>query len=133
MLVENLSKPNNIPQVQHLKSLGETMEKDEGGKVTQFFNPSMVFPNKVEILSATILHKNKVGSGVKQIKLSKDKDGWLNEDKYILKHKEDKLVSTIKYQTPIIMDPLQPFYFYSEGELDDSCLVIGYRNLDLEF
>lgn len=132
MRVENLSKPVVLPPVQYLQSVGQIMD-GENGEVTTYFFPSMLFPKKVELISATVMYKNKEGNGDRSIQISiQQKDGstrLLTEDKYTLKHPEGRRISTIEYKTPIILDALQPFYFYDEFVMKDSCLVIGYRNL----
>ena len=132
MRVENLSKPIVLSPVQHLTSVGTIKSLDTFDDATSYFYPSMVFPTKVELVSATILYKNKKGDGDKSIKISIQKEKstiMLTEDKYILKHPEDKLVSTIEYKTPIVLDALQPFYFHESFKMEDSILVIGYRNI----
>jgi len=130
MRVENLSKPVVLPPTQYLQSIGRVVD---GLKITAYFYPSMLFPNKVEILSATFLYKNEEDAENKVIQISiQQKDGstiMLDEDKYTIKHPKGKLVSTIEYKTPVILDALQPFYFYGEFMMEDSCLVIGYRNI----
>jgi len=129
MRVENLSKQVILPPTQHLQTVGHSVSEEGEDKVTTYFFPSIVFPNKIELLSTTILCRKKSENTIHISVQQKDGTAINMGDDYVLKHPEDKLVSTIEYKTPIIIEALQPFYLYSIEELEDSSLTIAYRNL----
>lgn len=134
--LEDLNK-QVIPQIQYLQSVGTTTENESGGKVSTYFFPSMVFPTYIELVSTTILCDNSKASTDKVIRFSTVQDGSetpSNISMYNLTHKVGKLTTTLNFKPSLILDPLQPFFFHhQEGELSDSCLVLGYRNYNGNF
>jgi hypothetical protein len=141
--VEKCLNRLTLPEIQYIQSVGvEDEEEDDSGdknKVTTYFFPSMVFPQRVEILSITLMckckHKEddekiiKIAIQDKENKDAEPKD--LGED-YYLRHKSDpqKLITTFKFPSAIVMDPEQPFYFYTKNTMESSCLVLAFRNMD---
>lgn len=122
----------NLPRVQYLQSVGKAENSDNGGKVSTYFFPSMVFPNHVEILSVTLLHKNTAsGATDKNVIMVHTRQSLPTElsEPFILKHKAGELITTLYFPWPIIIYANQPFYFYHNGELEDSTITISYRNL----
>ena len=139
----------SIPETQYVQSVGVAdMEEIDGQtpqKVITYFFPSMVFPNRVEILSITLLckckHKEYTEEKVVKIAIQDNKNPNshpidLGEDYYLI-HKVDeqakkskKLITTFKFPTTIVIDPDQPFYFYTKDDMDSSALVMAFRNTD---
>jgi hypothetical protein len=139
MRVEDLNKRVVVPQTQYLQSVGETVnDKDEEGKVsvkTTYFLPSMVFPNRVELLSVTLLHKcsdtHKHELVDKKLYLSYQQDGKVViSEKFTLIHPPKALITTLIFPHSILMDKHQPFFFYHDGEMVDSAITLAYRNFD---
>lgn len=140
MRVEDLNKRVVVPQTQYLQSVGETVnDKDEEGKVsvkTTYFLPSMVFPNRVELLSVTLLHKcsdtHKHELVDKKLYLSiQQKDGKVViSEKFTLIHPPKAMITTLIFPHSILMDKHQPFFFYHDGEMVDSAITLAYRNFD---
>jgi hypothetical protein len=135
MRVEDLNRQVIFSSTQYMKSSGQSIPKDIGGatKITAYFYPSMVFPHKVEVLSMTLLYKNddtekKIRVTVNQKKNTKNVLVQLGEG-YVLTHAPNEVTTTLKFQVPLVLDPLQTFYFNSEeGVLEDSLLIISFRN-----
>jgi hypothetical protein len=139
MRVEDLNKRVVVPQTQYLQSVGETVnDKDKEGKVsvkTTYFLPSMVFPNRVELLSVTLLHKcsdtHKHELVDKKLYLSYQQDGKVViSEKFTLIHPPKALITTLIFPHSILMDKHQPFFFYHDGEMVDSAITLAYRNFD---
>lgn len=141
--VEKCLNRQPIPEIQYIRSVGvEDVEEDEDGdknKVTTYFFPSMVFPNRVEIISITLMckckhkeHQEKIIKIAIQNKEDEKAEPKDLGEKYYLRHKSDhkKLITTFKFPATIVIDPDQPFYFYTQDDMDSSCLVMAYRNLD---
>lgn len=132
--VEELNK-QIIPQVQYLQSTGtlvpntNPIKESSSDKVSTYFFPSMIFPTYIELVSITLLTKKH--SEDKIISLGTVKDGSekpLTLTQHNLIHKANNLHTTLKFKQPLILDPHQSFFFFYEGELKDSCVVLGYRN-----
>lgn len=123
-----------IPQTQYLQSSGVSIPKEgENTKKIAYFFPSMIFPKYMELLSITILSKKNAEDRVinfSTIKEGTDKAITLPE--HALTHKANTLTSTLNFKTPLILDPLQPFFFHTD-EIVDSCLVLGFRNFTGKF
>lgn len=121
---------NVFPQTQYLQSAATTSED-----VSTYFFPSMVFPVHVELVSATILTKNlQIDKIIRFSTIPNGSDTPRNRSEYNLVHKAGNLTTTINFTPPLILDPLQPFFFHhEEGELPDSCLVLGYKNFNGNF
>ncbi len=140
--IERCQNRPAIPEIQYIQSVGVEDKEEEDGvtrKVTSYFFPSMVFPNRIEILSITLLckckHKENDEKIIKIAIQKKDNDSTepkdLGED-YYLRHKADhqKLITTFKFPSAIAIDPDQPFYFYTKDDMDASSLVMAFRNMD---
>lgn len=132
--VEELNK-QIIPQIQYLQSAGTPIAKDGGGKISTYFFPSMIFPTHIELVSATLLSKKQSDDKIISFATAKDgseKPSTLKE--HALIHKAGQLYTTLKFKQPLILDPHQPFFFFhEEGELTESCIVLGYRNFTGKF
>jgi hypothetical protein len=119
--------------LQYLQSPNLDIENaDDGGKTTIYFFPSMVFPTYIELVSATLMYNNKKsGSTDKIIQLATSENGGsdkpIDRKEYNLLHKAGELVTTLKFNPSLLLDPHQSFYFYSLEELKDSSMVLGYR------
>lgn len=142
MRVEDLKKREVIPQMQYLQSVGTLLPREKGSLnevVTTYFYPSMVFPNRVELISVTLLHKCKNHNHedptlVKTLTLSvhnKAKGIVIPlSDKFSLKHETKELITTLKFPYPVILDAHQPFFFHHVGEMADSAITVAFRNFD---
>lgn len=122
-----------IPQTQYLQSSGVSIPKEGSAKKIVYFFPSMIFPKYMELLSITILSKKNVEDRV--INFSTTKEGSeeaITLPEHSLTHKANTLTSTLNFKTPLILDPLQPFFFHTD-EIADSCLVLGFRNFTGKF
>jgi hypothetical protein len=140
MRVEDLNKQVVVPQTQYLQAVGQFVNNKKEGKpdsvTTTYFLPSMVFPNRVELLSVTLLHKcsdshtHKLVD--KKLYLSvQQKDGCVViSEKFTLIHPPKKLITTLTFPHSILLDKHQPFYFYHDGEMVDSAITLAYRNYD---
>lgn len=134
--VEDLSKRVHTAEIQHLQSRGDVADGEYNTKVTSYFYPSLVFSNPVEITSITVLYNySKSKTNDFKIKLAfQDSDSPIphikTEEDYILKHSPGKLVTTLKYPNPILIDINRAFYFFAEGDAGDSALTISYKNLN---
>jgi len=134
--IENTIRQDFPAVKQHLFSTGSIVDNStKTGKVTAYFFPSMIFPNKVEFLSISLLYK--FPSGIKDDKIimfavQKDptKDPINLDPKYHLKHTFDNLLTELTFAPPVIINARQPFFFYHDGELKDSSVTVTYRNLD---
>ena len=135
--IEDLNRQVAVPQVQYLQSMGISIDKDGGGKVSTFFFPSMVFPSHTELISVTIVCDNVKGDSDKVIHFSTAQKGSSTPSDlkdYALIHKIGVLCTTLTFKMSLILDPHQPFFFHhQEGELKDSCLVLAYRNFTGNF
>lgn len=123
-----------IPQTQYMQSSGVSIPKEgESKKKIVYFFPSMIFPKYMELLSITILSKKNTEDRV--INFTKTKEGTdeaITLPEHSLTHKANTLTSTLNFKTPLILDPLQPFFFHTD-EIADSCLVLGFRNFTGKF
>jgi len=130
MRIEDLSKRPIIPPTQYLQSFGTSIDKSgSSDKVTTYFFPSMVFPNKIELLSVTLMHKNDSGSDkLVHLAVLDGKTPTDMPEKFTLVHNSGKLITTLTFPT-LVLEAERPFYFYhKEGELEDSCVVLSFRN-----
>ena len=118
--------------VQYLQSVGIADNNPDGGKTTTYFFPSMVFPTYIEICSVTILYKNN-SSTDKIIHFATAKGSEIPADKTLLTHKANDMITTVVLEPSVILDPHQPFFFYHPEELEDSCIVLGYRSYNGNF
>jgi hypothetical protein len=135
--VEDLNRQVAVPQVQYLQSVGVSSDKEGGGKVSTFFFPSMVFPNHTELISVTIMCNNIKGTTDKVIHFSTALNGSATPSDlkdYALTHKVGEMCTTLNFKVSLLLEPHQPFFFHhQEGELTDSCLVLGFRNFNGNF
>jgi hypothetical protein len=135
--VEDLNRQVAVPQVQYLQSVGVSSGKDGGGKVSTFFSPSMLFPNHTELVSATIMCNNIKGTTDKVIHFLTVLNGSATPSvlkDYALTHKVGEICTTLNFKVSLLLEPHQPFFFlHQEGELTDSCLVLGFRNFNGNF
>lgn len=146
-MLENLSRQVIVPQTQYLSSYGQPISKDISGtkKISQFFCPSMLFPNRVQILSMTLLYQN--DDTEKRVKIAVTKNVEIVngsnkrtknvlvelDDSYTLTHPPNELITTIKFKTPLTLEALDKFYFVSQDvELKDARLTISFRNYALD-
>ncbi|ADO00364.1 hypothetical protein WIV_gp021 [Wiseana iridescent virus] len=134
--IEDLNR-QVIPQTQYLQSLGVSKEGKEGegsSKKIVYFFPSMIFPKHMELLSITILSKKNTEDRVINFAITKEgTDKAITLPEHSLTHKANKLTSTLNFKTPLILDPLQPFFFHTDEIMVDSCLVLGFRNFTGKF
>jgi hypothetical protein len=137
MRVEDLNRqPIPIP-IQYLQSGGVNKGGSEGVKMTSYFFPSMVFPEQVELVSATLL--NGKSNEDKMIVLSTVQPGGTDVPvtlgaEYNVIQKAGQVIAKNIFPRPLILEPLQPFYFFHpNGQLQDSSLVIGYRRCNLNY
>lgn len=132
--IEELNK-HIIPQVQYLQSKGKLIPKENGDKVCGYFFPSMIFPTHVELISVTLLSRKQTEDKIISFATTKngsDKPSVIQE--HSLVHKAGQLYTTLRFQQPLILNPHQPFFFFHEqGELKESCIVLGYRNFTGQF
>lgn len=129
------SKSQSIPQTQYLRSLGTIVTTESESVITSYFSPSMIFPAHVELLSATLLCNN-IGREEKVIHFSSLPTGAADPTpipEYDIVHKAGDLYTTTHYKPSLILDPHQPFFFHFNGKLEDSCIVISYKNFDGNF
>ena len=119
---ENISKP--IPH--YLYSVGSAAEVN-GSKKTVYFYPSVVFPNPIEICSVSLLYNNALGEMKVNIAILKKKT-IVTED--CLKHPNNETVTTKIYGKPKLVNAHEPFYFYYDGEIKDSSLVITFKSIN---
>lgn len=139
--IEDLKKQVVIPQTQYLQSKAthdvQTQINGSEKNMCTYFFPFMVFPRRVELLSATLLYKNDSGN-VKTISIAiQDKNvGDLIDEKpplmlkkFNVEHGPGKLLTTQTFDPPLIVERHQPFYFYCSEKLENSGLTIAYRNL----
>lgn len=122
---EHIPKP--VPH--YLQSIGSIVESD-GSKKTAYFYPSLIFPNSIELCSVSLLYSNKSSSEIK-INLAIQKTinaAPISDD--CLKHKVDELVTTTIYGKPKLINAHEPFYFYHDGELKDSSIVITFKTIN---
>ena len=131
--VEDLNKRLIIQPVQYLRSEPTLDNSANGGKVSTFFFPSMVFPGAVELLSMTLLNKHEQGDEVKKvfITMQKNNDIIQMEEPFVLKHVPGpkKLITRLDFPSPLLIQANQPFYFYYNGDMTDSGLTIAFRNV----
>ena len=134
--IENTIRQDFPVVKQHLFSTGSIVDNStKKSKVTAYFFPSMIFPNKVEFLSISLLYK--FPSGVRDYKIIIFFFHYylsiypINLDpKYHLKHTFDNLLTELTFDPPVIINARQPFFFYHDGELKDSSVTATNRNLD---
>lgn len=145
MRVEDLNKQVVAPQTQYLQAVGQFVaNKKEEGKpstvTTTYFLPSMVFPNRVELLSVTLLHKcsdshthelvdKKLYLTIQQ-KDDSGKEKVVISEKFTLIHPPKGLITTLVFPHSILLNKHQPFFFYHDGEMVDSAITLAYRNYD---
>lgn len=125
---ENILKP--VPH--YLQSVGNIINSDDGKK-TAYFYPSVVFPNSIEICSVSLLYNNNTEVDAENcIKIhvaTQKKSGPPTAD-ICLKHKAGELVTTKIYGVPKFIKAYEPFYFYHDGELKDSSIVITFKTVN---
>lgn len=119
---ENIPKP--VPH--YLQSIGSVVESHDSKK-TAFFYPSLVFPNSIELCSVSLLHDNKSGEIKINVAIQKEKNAPVSD--ICLKHPNGELVTTKIYGKPKLINAHEPFYFYYDGELKDSSLVITFKTV----
>jgi hypothetical protein len=117
--------PKPVPH--YLQSVGSIAEVD-GGKKTVFFYPSLVFPNPIELCSVSLLYNNTIGEMKVSISTLKQKNTLISDD--CLKHPKDKFFTTKIYGKPKIVNAHEPFYFYYDGEIKDSSIVIAFKSVN---
>jgi len=117
--------------------VGHISNKDDDVKVSTYFYPGMVFPAYVELVSATLMYRNKEDKEDKVVNFSAAANGGatdpINRPEYKITHKASELATTVEFKPPFILDPHQPFYFYIQEKLEDSIVVLGYRNYNANF
>jgi hypothetical protein len=141
--VQNLTKQVAQEPIQYMRSLSfdqDVTSDNYTGQISSYFFPSLVFPNYVELLSATLMFKNSKDTSTDiKIKICTSKNGndhteVLHKAQYDFIHKKGSLMTTHKFKPSIVLDPHQTLYFCAENaSLPDSCLVIAYRNYSSNF
>lgn len=107
---------------------GGIMGKSKTGTkidATYFFVPLMVFPTYVEIVSATLGYENDTADVV--VKLIHGKKGEWNIKKPEIVHKKGECITTVFFNNPVLINPLECFYFSCNKKLEKSRIVVGYK------
>jgi hypothetical protein len=120
---ENIPKP--VPH--YLQSIGNIVESS--GKKTGYFYPSLVFPNSIELCSVSLLYNNKT-SDIKIYLATQKKKDSTPVSEICLQHEKGELVTTKIYGKPKLINAHEPFYFYHDGELTDSSIVITFKTIN---
>jgi hypothetical protein len=139
--VQDLTKQVAQQPIQYIRSTNYDQDKpDDGveGKVSTYFFPCMVFPTYIELVSATLMHNNISSNKNKTVKLCIAENGGsakpVERKEYEIIHKSGELVTTIKFNPSYVLDPHQSFYFFTDKEvIEDSCIVLGFRNYTANF
>lgn len=130
--VEDLNK-QIFPQTQYLQSIGTIIPKDGGGDVSVYFFPFLAFPNHTELVSLTLLSKHQPSKKSITFVIAENGSEEPVPVDYKLTQSSGNLVSILNFPQPLILDPFQPFFFYHNEKLEDSCVVLGYKNFTGKF
>ncbi|ABF82087.1 hypothetical protein MIV057L [Invertebrate iridescent virus 3] len=115
-------------QSQFLHS-GTVVQTVDGVTTTSFFQPCLVFPFSIEIISISLVSLNTTNE-TKLIKMSIMENSELvdyNESAYTLAHLPGKQMTYLKYPAPFTIRQHQPFFFVHHGDLGDASLTLEYR------
>jgi len=95
---------------------------------TCYFYPSVLFPEDVEICSSTFIYRSETGVVNVKFVIVNTTSGKVEENaEYGFAHKT--LISSVKYDKPLLIKAGTPFYFYVAAELKDSFFTLGYKNI----
>jgi hypothetical protein len=141
--IEDLNKKINTPVLSYIDSTGTFESTHEenienggimgksttGSKInaTYFFVPLMVFPKYIEIVSATLGYENESADIIVKLVYG-NKTSW-KVSSSIIEHKKGEYITTLEFNPPVTIKPLECFYFSCNQKLEKSRIVVGYRTL----